>query len=144
MVYSTFCQTPNDATKERLFFWHPEDVVVSHDKINFSGLPEHEQHICISNLKDKILLDSIQSRSPNVALSPLISLAKLVTWIETGSYSGTIDTCSNTHIIYNIVRLDCEQNRSYITEPVSEWLGKAANKSNPDLCETSHKLKFAA
>jgi ribonucleoside-diphosphate reductase beta chain len=146
MAYSTFCQTPNDASKERLVFWRPEDVAVSHDKIDFSGSPEHEheQHIFISNLKAQILLDSIQGRTPNVAFLPLVSLAQLVTWSETWSFSKTINSRSNPHIIHNIVRLDCEQNRSHITEPESEWLGKAANESNPDLCDTSHKLKFAA
>ncbi|MCL1142473.1 class Ia ribonucleoside-diphosphate reductase subunit beta [Shewanella gaetbuli] len=131
MAYSTFCQTSNDATKEPMFFgqsvnvarydqqkyeifekliekqlsffWRPEEVDVSRDKIDFASLPEHEKHIFLSNLKYQTLLDSIQGRSPNVALLPLVSLPELETWIETWSFSETIHSRSYTHIIRNIV-----------------------------------------
>ncbi|ABM24773.1 MULTISPECIES: class Ia ribonucleoside-diphosphate reductase subunit beta [Shewanella] len=131
MAYSTFCQTPNDATREPMFlgqsvnvarydqqkyevfekliekqlsfFWRPEEVDVSRDKIDYNDLPDHEKHIFISNLKYQTLLDSIQGRSPNVAFLPLVSLPELETWIETWSFSETIHSRSYTHIIRNIV-----------------------------------------
>lgn len=131
MAYSTFCQTPNDATREPMFlgqsvnvarydqqkyevfekliekqlsfFWRPEEVDVSRDKIDYNALPDHEKHIFISNLKYQTLLDSIQGRSPNVAFLPLVSLPELETWIETWSFSETIHSRSYTHIIRNIV-----------------------------------------
>ena len=65
------------------FFWRPEEVDVSQDRIDYAALPEHEKHIFISNLKYQTLLDSIQGRSPNVALLPLVSIPELETWIET-------------------------------------------------------------
>lgn len=68
------------------FFWRPEEIDVSRDRIDYAGLPEHEKHIFISNLKYQTLLDSIQGRSPNVALLPLVSLPELETWIETWSF----------------------------------------------------------
>lgn len=89
--------------KQLSFFWRPEEVDVSKDKIDYQGLPEHEKHIFISNLKYQTLLDSIQGRSPNVALLPLVSLPELETWIETWSFSETIHSRSYTHIIRNIV-----------------------------------------
>ena len=49
------------------------------------------------------MLDSIQGRSPNVALLPLISIPELETWVETWSFSETIHSRSYTHIIRNIV-----------------------------------------
>ena len=49
------------------------------------------------------LLDSIQGRSPNVALLPLISIPELETWVETWAFSETIHSRSYTHIIRNIV-----------------------------------------
>ncbi|MGB0894613.1 MAG: class Ia ribonucleoside-diphosphate reductase subunit beta [Parashewanella sp.] len=131
MAYTTFCQTPNDATKEPMFFgqpvnvarydqqkfevfekliekqlsffWRPEEVDVSRDKIDYAALPDHEKHIFISNLKYQTLLDSIQGRSPNVAFLPLVSIPELETWIETWSFSETIHSRSYTHIIRNIV-----------------------------------------
>lgn len=131
MAYSTFCQTQNDQLKEPMFFgqsvnvarydqqkhevferliekqlsffWRPEEVDVSHDRIDYQALPPHEQHIFISNLKYQTLLDSIQGRSPNVALLPLVSIPELETWIETWAFSETIHSRSYTHIIRNIV-----------------------------------------
>ncbi len=89
--------------KQLSFFWRPEEVDVSKDKIDYTALPDHEKHIFISNLKYQTLLDSIQGRSPNVAFLPLVSLPELETWIETWSFSETIHSRSYTHIIRNIV-----------------------------------------
>jgi len=131
MTYSIFSKTDNDQLKEPMFFgqpvnvarydqqkypifekliekqlsffWRPEEVDISQDRIDYQGLPEHEKHIFISNLKYQTLLDSIQGRSPNIALLPLVSLPELETWIETWAFSETIHSRSYTHIIRNIV-----------------------------------------
>ncbi|TCT18521.1 ribonucleoside-diphosphate reductase class Ia beta subunit [Bibersteinia trehalosi] len=131
MAYTTFSQHKNDQLKEPMFFgqnvnvarydqqkyeifekliekqlsffWRPEEVDVSQDRIDYAQLPEHEKHIFISNLKYQTLLDSIQGRSPNVALLPLVSIPELETWIETWTFSETIHSRSYTHIIRNIV-----------------------------------------
>ncbi|TNH01364.1 ribonucleotide-diphosphate reductase subunit beta [Testudinibacter sp. TR-2022] len=131
MAYTTFSQTKNDQLKEPMFFgqnvnvarydqqkyetfekliekqlsffWRPEEIDVSQDRIDYQALPEHEKHIFISNLKYQTLLDSIQGRSPNVALLPVVSLPELETWIETWTFSETIHSRSYTHIIRNIV-----------------------------------------
>ncbi|MFP3029378.1 MAG: class Ia ribonucleoside-diphosphate reductase subunit beta [Arsenophonus sp.] len=89
--------------KQLSFFWRPEEIDVSRDRIDYQALHEHEKHIFISNLKYQTLLDSIQGRSPNVALLPIISIPELETWIETWSFSETIHSRSYTHIIRNIV-----------------------------------------
>ncbi|MDM3870548.1 class Ia ribonucleoside-diphosphate reductase subunit beta [Porticoccus sp. W117] len=89
--------------KQLSFFWRPEEVDLSNDRSDFSNLPEHEKHIFVSNLKYQTLLDSVQGRSPNVALLPIVSLPELETWIETWSFSETIHSRSYTHIIRNIV-----------------------------------------
>lgn len=130
MAYTTFSTIPNDAMKEPMFFgnpvnvarydqqrfavfemliekqlsffWRPEEIDVSRDRIDFLNLPDHEQHIFISNLKYQTLLDSIQGRSPNVALLPIVSLPELETWIETWSFSETIHSRSYTHILRNL------------------------------------------
>lgn len=131
MKYSIFPQTYNDQLKEPMFlgqpvnvarydqqkyeifekliekqlsfFWRPEEVDISQDRIDYAALPEHEKHIFISNLKYQTLLDSIQGRSPNIALLPIVSIPELETWIETWSFSETIHSRSYTHIIRNIV-----------------------------------------
>ena len=130
MSYSTFNQIPNDALKEPMFFgngvnvarydqqkfavfekliekqisffWRPEEVDVSKDRADFAKLTPAEQHIFISNLKYQTLLDSIQGRSPNMALLPITSLPELETWIETWSFSETVHSRSYTHILRNL------------------------------------------
>ncbi|MGY4675686.1 class Ia ribonucleoside-diphosphate reductase subunit beta [Ursidibacter arcticus] len=89
--------------KQLSFFWRPEEIDVSRDRIDYQGLPEHEKHIFISNLKYQTLLDSIQGRGPNAVLLPICSIPELETWIETWSFSETIHSRSYTHIIRNIV-----------------------------------------
>lgn len=89
--------------KQLSFFWRPEEIDVSRDRIDYQALPDHEKHIFISNLKYQTLLDSIQGRSPNVAFLPLISIPELETWVETWSFYETIHSRSYTHIIRNIV-----------------------------------------
>jgi len=85
------------------FFWRPEEVDLSRDRIDFQKLTEAEKHLFISNLKYQILLDSVQGRSPNVAFLPIVSLPELETWIETWSFFETIHSRSYTHIIRNIM-----------------------------------------
>jgi ribonucleoside-diphosphate reductase beta chain len=89
--------------KQLSFFWRPEEVDVSRDRSDYARLSEAEKHIFISNLKYQTLLDSIQGRSPNVALLPLVSTPELETWIETWSFSETIHSRSYTHILRNVM-----------------------------------------
>ena len=89
--------------KQLSFFWRPEEVDVSQDRIDYAGLPECEKHIFTSNLRYQILLDSIQGRGPTTVLLPIVSIPELETWIETWSFSETIHSRSYTHIIRNIV-----------------------------------------
>lgn len=131
MAYTTFSKNKNDQLKEPMFFgqnvnvarydqqkyaiferliekqlsffWRPEEVDVSQDRIDYAGLPDHEKHIFISNLKYQTLLDSVQGRSPNVAFLPIVSIPELETWIESWAFSETIHSRSYTHIIRNIV-----------------------------------------
>ena len=90
--------------KQISFFWRPEEVDVSKDRIDFQKLSEPEKHIFISNLKYQTLLDSVQGRSPNIALLPIVSLPELETWIETWSFFETIHSRSYTHILRNLFR----------------------------------------
>ena len=131
MQYSTFSKNPNDPLTEPMFFgqpvnvarydqqkyiafenliekqisffWRPEEVDLSRDRIDYANLPEHEKHIFLSTLKYQTLLDSIQGRSPNVGFLPLVSIPELETWIETWAFFETIHSRSYTHIIRNIV-----------------------------------------
>ncbi len=145
MLYSTFSHSTHDATKEPMFFgrnvnvarydrqrypifekliekqlsffWRPEEVDLSSDRKDFTAMPEHEQHIFLSNLKYQTLLDSVQGRSPNVAFLPVVSLPELETWFETWAFSETIHSRSYTHIIRNIMTEPSEVFDEIVTNP---------------------------
>lgn len=130
MKYSTFNQVKNDMFKEPMFFgnpvnvsrfdqqkhpifekltekqisffWRPEEVDVSKDRLDFQKLTDAEQHIFISNLKYQTLLDSVQGRSPNVAFLPICSISEIETWVETWSFMETVHSRSYTHILRNV------------------------------------------
>ena len=89
--------------KQLSFFWRPEEIDVSKDKIDFAKLRPNEKHIFVSNLQYQILLDSVQGRSPSIAFLPIVSLPELENWIETWSFSETIHSRSYTHIIRAIM-----------------------------------------
>jgi ribonucleoside-diphosphate reductase beta chain len=131
MHYTTFNRTNTDATVEPMFlgapvnvarydvqkystlekliekqisfFWRPEEVDVSRDRKDFLAMNDAEKHIFMSNLKYQTLLDSVQGRSPNIALLPIISIPELETWVETWAFSETIHSRSYTHILRNVL-----------------------------------------
>jgi ribonucleoside-diphosphate reductase beta chain len=88
--------------KQLGFFWRPEEVDIGRDSKDFKELTDHERHIFTSNLKRQILLDSVQGRSPNLALLPIVTIPELETFIETWSFNETIHSRSYTHIIRNV------------------------------------------
>lgn len=107
------------------FFWRPEEVNISKDIMDFNSLSKSSQHIFISNLKRQILLDSVQGRSPNVSMLPVVSLPELETWIETWSFFETIHSRSYTYIIKNLfsnptVIFDSIMDTPEITESAKE------------------------
>lgn len=88
--------------KQLGFFWRPQEVDILKDAKDFKDLSPHEQHIFTSNLKRQILLDTVQGRSPNLALLPIVSLPEVETWIETWAANETVHSRSYTHIIRNV------------------------------------------
>lgn len=90
-------------TKQQLsYFWLPEEIPISKDSHDFRNLSSAEQHIFTSNLKRQIMLDSIQGRSPALALLPIVSLPELENWILAWSFFETIHSRSYTYLIQNI------------------------------------------
>lgn len=84
------------------FFWRPEEIDIVRDAKDFKEMTPHEQHIFSSNLKRQILLDSVQGRSPSIALLPIVSLPEIEAWITAWSFVEMIHSRSYTHIIRNV------------------------------------------
>jgi len=88
--------------KQLSFFWLPQEIELSKDAKDFKDLTDHEEHIFTSNLKRQTLLDSVQGRSPNLALLPLVTLPELEAWTELWSFNETIHSKSYTYILRQV------------------------------------------
>jgi ribonucleoside-diphosphate reductase beta chain len=129
--------------KHLSFFWRPEEVNISKDIRDWNGLSDSAKHIFTSNLKRQILLDSVQGRSPNVAMLPVVSIPELETWIETWSFFETIHSRSYTYIIKNLVSDPTEIFDSIMdTKEITES-AKDITKYYDDFIEySSHYVSF--
>lgn len=88
--------------KQLGFFWRPEEIDLSKDRIDFQALPEHEKHIFTSNLKYQTLLDTIQGRGLGQAFGKIITLPEIESWFNAWPFSENIHSRSYTHIIRNL------------------------------------------
>ncbi|WGH49772.1 ribonucleoside diphosphate reductase subunit beta [Alishewanella phage vB_AspM_Slickus01] len=95
----------SDFTTQQLsFFWRPEEIDCTKDRVDYLKMEEHEKHIFISNIKYQSLLDSVQGRAPLMVLGQIVSLPELETWLTTWQFSETIHEQSYTHILRNVFR----------------------------------------
>ncbi|AMJ98658.1 MULTISPECIES: class Ia ribonucleoside-diphosphate reductase subunit beta [Alteromonas] len=88
--------------KQISFFWRPEEVDLSRDRIDFNKMTDSEKHIFTSNLKYQTLLDSVQGRSPSIALLPICSLSEFELWVDSWVFFESIHSRSYTHIMRNV------------------------------------------
>ena len=87
----------------RGFFWVPEEVTLTKDKIDFKEATEAVKHIFTSNLLRQTALDSIQGRAPAQIFNPVISVPELEALVNNWSFFETnIHSKSYSHIIRNI------------------------------------------
>ena len=87
----------------RGFFWVPEEITLTKDKIDHKDASEAVKHIFTSNLLRQTALDSIQGRAPSQVFSPVISLPELEALVSNWSFFETnIHSKSYSHIIRNV------------------------------------------
>lgn len=87
----------------RGFFWVPEEISLTKDKIDHKDASEAIKHIFTSNLLRQTALDSIQGRAPSQVFGPVSSIPELealaITW---GFFETSIHSKSYSHIIRNV------------------------------------------
>lgn len=89
--------------KQLSFFWRPEEVDLSADKIDYhQKLDFGQKAIFDSNLQYQTLLDTVQGRAPTQAFLDIVSDPSLENWITTWAFSETIHSRSYTHIERNL------------------------------------------
>lgn len=104
----------------RGFFWVPEEISLTKDKMDHKDSSEAIKHIFTSNLLRQTALDSIQGRAPSQVFGPVVSIPELealtLTW---GFFETSIHSKSYSHIIRNIYGVPKEEfNRIHDTEEI--------------------------
>ena len=110
----------------RGFFWIPEEISLTKDKMDHKESTDAIKHIFTSNLLRQTALDSIQGRAPSQVFQPVISLPELEALVSNWSFFETnIHSKSYSHIIRNVYGVPKEEfNKIHDT---AEIVNMAAN-----------------
>ena len=94
----------------RGFFWVPEEISLTKDKMDHKEASDAIKHIFTSNLLRQTALDSIQGRAPSQVFQPVISLPELEALVSNWSFFETnIHSKSYSHIIRNVYGVPKEE-----------------------------------
>lgn len=94
----------------RGFFWVPEEITLTKDKIDHKEATDAVKHIFTSNLLRQTALDSIQGRAPAQVFGPVISIPELEALVNNWSFFETnIHSKSYSHIIRNVYGVPKEE-----------------------------------
>lgn len=106
----------------RGFFWVPEEISLTKDKMDHKEASEAVKHIFTSNLLRQTALDSIQGRAPFQVFGPVVSIPELEALMLTWSFFETsIHSKSYSHIIRNIYNVPKEEfNKIHDTSEIAE------------------------
>jgi ribonucleoside-diphosphate reductase beta chain len=110
----------------RGFFWVPEEISLTKDKMDHKEASDAVKHIFTSNLLRQTALDSIQGRAPSQVFGPVCSIPELealtLTW---GFFETSIHSKSYSHIIRNVYGIPKEEFDKI--HDTTEIAGMAAN-----------------
>lgn len=106
----------------RGFFWVPEEISLTKDKMDHKDSSDAVKHIFTSNLLRQTALDSIQGRAPNQVFSPVISIPELEALVSNWSFFETnIHSKSYSHIIRNVYGVPKDEfNKIHETKEIVE------------------------
>lgn len=110
----------------RGFFWVPEEISLTKDKMDHKDASDAVKHIFTSNLLRQTALDSIQGRAPAQVFGPVISIPELEALVSNWSFFETnIHSKSYSHIIRNVYGVPKDEfNKIHETD---EIISMAAN-----------------
>lgn len=105
----------------RGFFWVPEEISLTKDKMDHKDASDAVKHIFTSNLLRQTALDSIQGRAPFQVFGPVCSIPELEALTLTWSFFETsIHSKSYSHIIRNVYGVPKEEfNKIHDTAEIS-------------------------
>jgi len=139
----------------RGFFWVPEEISLTKDKIDFKESSDAVKHIFTSNLLRQTALDSIQGRAPSQVFGPVISIPEVEALVSNWSFFETnIHSKSYSHIIRNIYGVPKEEfNKIHDTTEIVEMAASVGEyydrlhklnslkEVNPELVDEKEHIK---
>lgn len=104
----------------RGYFWVPEEISLTKDKMDHKEATEAIRHIFTSNLLRQTALDSIQGRGPSQVFAPVVSIPELEALVCNWSFFETaIHSKSYSHIIRNVYGVPKDEfNKIHDTEEI--------------------------
>jgi ribonucleoside-diphosphate reductase beta chain len=107
---------------QRGFFWVPEEISLTKDKIDHKDASDAVKHIFTSNLLRQTALDSIQGKAPFQVFSPVCSLPELEALLMIWSmFESNLHSKSYSHIIRNIYSVPKDEfNKIHETKEIVE------------------------
>ena len=107
---------------QRAFFWVPEEISLTKDKMDHKDASDAVKHIFTSNLLRQTALDSIQGRAPVQIFSPVVSIPELESLVSIWSmFETNIHSKSYSHIIRNVYGVPKEEfNKIHDTKEIVE------------------------
>lgn len=107
---------------QRGFFWVPEEISLTKDKMDHKEATVAVRHIFTSNLLRQTALDSIQGRAPVQIFSPVVSIPELEALVSIWSmFETNIHSKSYSHIIRNVYGVPKEEfNKIHDTKEIVE------------------------
>lgn len=88
--------------KQRGFFWIEKEIDLTKDHKDYKTLSDTQKHIFSKTISYQIVLDTIQSRSPAIALLPFVSLPELEGCIEAWCFFESIHNRTYSYILQNV------------------------------------------
>jgi len=107
---------------QRGFFWVPEEISLTKDKMDHKEATDAVKHIFTSNLLRQTALDSIQGRAPVQIFSPVVSVPELEKLVSIWSmFETNIHSASYSHIIRNVYGVPKDEfNKIHDTKEIVE------------------------
>lgn len=127
--------------KQKGFFWQPDEIDVTKDGRDFKTMSDIQKHIFTKTLSYQTMLDSVQGRSPALALLPHCSLPELEACITWWCAFEQQHNESYSHIIRNVYSNPSEIFDEIISDVNIIDRAKTTIKYYDDFIESSLKYR---
>lgn len=128
--------------KQKGFFWQPEEKDLNKDSKDFKMLSECQKHIFTTTISYQTVLDSIQGRSPAIALLPHCTLPELEACINWWCAMEQMHNESYSYLISNVYAVPAEVFDNILKDKDIIERAKSTIKYYDDFIEASNEYRY--